>query len=221
MRNILDSAGKLASCIAYDIETRSDDRTDEYLDKYKQYEAPSNYKNQEVIDKYIKNAKDKDRAKAPLYIPTQNVWVICAEHVGTGERVSFESRDEREVVRHFFNYLHDYDDSVIFGFNTATFDVPCLYGAALRHGLSVPKQLRHPNLQSDILQDFYHAKVRLNDLAFCIGESKLMDGGSVEQAWLSYVMSNDLPARDKIVEYCTHDTYLCAEYVRRVYLGVV
>ena len=220
MRNILNNAGQVTSCIAYDIETRSDDRTDEYLDKYKHYDAPSNYKKQEAIDNYKEKAKAKDRGKAALYVPTQNVWVICTEHVGTGEQMQFEDKEEHKVLIKFFEYLEYYSDSVIFGFNTASFDVPCLYGAALRHSIPVPPQLRHPNLQSDILQDFYHTKLHLQDLAFCLGTSKLMDGGSVEQAWLSYIISNDTPARDKVVEYCTHDTHLCAEYVRRVYMGV-
>ena len=47
--------------IAFDIETRAHERTDEYLDKFKDYTAPSNYKNKEVIDNYIAKAKAKDR----------------------------------------------------------------------------------------------------------------------------------------------------------------
>lgn len=203
--------------IAFDIETRAHENTDEYLDKYKEYKAPSNYKNQDAIDGYISKAKAKDRDKAALYIPTQRIWVICLEHIDTNERIQFESKDERVVVEEFFEYLDSYPNHSLFGFNSRGFDFPVLYGAALRTSTLVPVQLKDRNLQLDILDDFYHTKIKLQDLAHVMQSSKTMEGSEVGQSWLSYALEGNTKARDEVIHYCVQDTHLCAEYVRRVY----
>ena len=135
----------------------------------------------------------------------------------SGERVQFEDKEEQHVIEQFFEYLDMYDNHTIFGFNSRSFDVPVLYGAALRNAVPVPAQLRDRNLQADILDDFYHTKIKLQDLAHCIGDSKTMDGSEVGQEWIRYTLEGDIAARDKVINYCHQDTHLCAEYVRRVY----
>ena len=217
MRNLIKSSGSIKSSIAFDIETRAHEDTDTYLDQYRTYEAPSNYRKQEAIDSYKEKARAKDRERAAIYVPTQRAWVICAEHVDTGEKVAFEHKNEKVVIEEFFEYLDSYPDHVIFGFNSRSFDVPCLYGAALRTCTPVPNQLRYPEYQSDVLDDFYHNKIRLQDLAHLMGMSKTMDGGEVGQSWLAYALENNRDERDRVVDYCHQDVHLCAEYVRRVY----
>jgi uncharacterized protein YprB with RNaseH-like and TPR domain len=126
--------------------------------------------------------------------------------------------DEKDVIENLYDYLYDYKDHVLFGFNTRSFDFPCLIGASLRHSIPLPQQLLLSHLQSDILDDFYHTKIKLNDIAFTMGMAKTMDGGDVAQAYLSYAYSNDEQARDHIVDYCYMDTHICAEYVRKLYV---
>lgn len=217
MRNLLSDSGQLKRCIAFDIETVNSDTTDKYIDSFRTFEAPSNYKTEEAIANYIKKAKARERAKAALYIPTQVIWVITAEDVHTGKTYRFSEVDERQVIRKFFSFLDAYEDHVIFGFNSRGFDIPALYGAACRNELQVPKQLRHPNLMSDVLDDFYHVKVKLNDIAWLMGRSKLMSGADVGDKYIDYMINGNQSALDEILSYCAEDSHICAEYARRVY----
>lgn len=217
MRNLLQENGNVKQCIAFDIETVMSDNTDMYIDKFKTFKAPSNYKSKDAIENYIENAKGKERAKAALYIPTQRVWVICAEVVKTRDKVSFSDTDERKVIRHFFEFLESYEDHVLFGFNSRGFDFPALYAASCRNEIGVPPQLRSTSLMSDVLDDFYHVKVKLQDIAFLMGKEKTMSGADVGQAYLSYIIDGNVSALESVIEYCHCDVDICAEYVRRAY----
>lgn len=216
MRNIVNSDGELSDCIAFDIEVVPAENTDEYIDRYKEFKAPSNYKSDDAIEKYIANAKIKERSRAALHPPTQKIWVICAEIVKSGEKHVFESLDEASLLVAFYLFLASHSKHVLFGFNSRSYDVPALINASLRHNIQLPKILKNPGNQSDILDDFYHTKIKLNDLAFVLNRSKLMSGEDVGQKYMMYCMGDD-SARDSIVEYCQDDVNLCAEYVRRVY----
>lgn len=217
MRNLIQSNGDIHPCIAFDLEVVSHDKTDEYIDKYKEFKAPSNYKSDEAIRKYIEEAKYKERERAALHVPTQKIWVACVEDVLTGSRENFNSLDERDVIVGLFEYLNEFTDHVLVGFNSRGYDLPCLYGAALRLDITVPLQLRHPGLHADIIDDFYHCKVRLNDLAWLVGREKLMNGADVGQEYMSHVMNQDDDALHRVISYCSDDTNLVAEYIRRVY----
>lgn len=206
----------LKPCLAFDLEVVGNERTDKYIDTYKEFKAPANYKNKEAIDSYIANAKAKEKLRAALHPPTQQIWVACFEVIQTGYKKSFESKNEYDLVNDIFDYLESKHDHVLFGFNSRSYDVPCLFAAALRHNIAVPRQLRHQSYQSDILDDFYHNKIRLMDIAWMLGREKLMDGGDVGQAYIDYMMGND-NAKNQVIKYCIDDTNICAEYVRRVY----
>lgn len=217
MRQLIKSNGDIHPCIAFDLEVVSSDRTDEYIDKYKEFRAPSNYKTDAAIKKYIEEAKYKERERAALHVPTQKIWVACVEDILTGKKESFYSMEEKEVVQGFFEYLDEFTDHVLVGFNSKSYDLSCLYGAAVRLDIKVPLQLRQPGLHADIIDDFYHTKIKLNDIAWLMGKEKLMTGADVGQEYMSYVISQNLDALRRVVEYCTDDTNLVAEYVRRVY----
>jgi predicted PolB exonuclease-like 3'-5' exonuclease len=217
MRNIFTRDGEIRGAIAFDIETRADSRAMEYIDNYKSFEAPSNYKKQEAIDKYIENQKAKEFAKSALYVPTQRIWVICAEDIMTGKKFQYESKKESEVVNAFYSDLTStHQGKIIYGFNSRKFDVPVLKAASFRGKISLPSQLYLDSFQSDVLDDFPN-KIRLQELAWCTGDSKLMSGGDVANLWLEYTLNNDLKARQDCIDYCQHDVDIIADYVRHLY----
>ena len=217
MRQLIQNNGDIYPCIAFDLEVVSSDNTDEYIDKYKEFRAPSNYKTDAAIKKYIEEAKYKERERAALHVPTQKVWIACVEDVLTGKKEHFYSLVEKEVIAGLFEYLKEFEDHVLVGFNSRGYDLPCLYGAALRHDINVPLQLRHSGLHADIIDDFYHCKVKLNDLAWLTGREKLMSGADVGQEYMSYVISHNVDALRRVIGYCEDDTNIVAEYIRRVY----
>lgn len=217
MRHVYDKDGNPNKLLAFDIETVREKNAQLYVDQYKKFEAPSNYKSEEAIERYIHNAKEKEIARAALYIPTQQVWVISAHDLTTGEVFVYDSKIEAETIRKFFDDLESrFSDHVLVGFNSDKFDVPALIGASLRTGIEIPKQIKNSYLHTDILQDFPN-KIKLQDIAYLLGTSKLMEGGDVEQLWLRYTMEHDPKALDECIAYCIQDTDLVASYMTHVY----
>lgn len=217
MRHLYDRDGNLHPIIVFDCETVRHPNALKYVSEHKKIEAPGNYKNEEAINKYIANAKEKEIARAALYIPTQQIWVICAQDMVTQKSYEYEAKTEKEVITRFFNDCNTiFKDHVLVGFNSDKFDIPALIGASVRTGIEIPKHIKHSHLHSDILHDFPN-KLKLNDLAFIMGDTKTMDGGSVEQLWLRYTLEGDEEARQECIDYCHHDVDICFDYMQRAY----
>jgi DNA polymerase elongation subunit (family B) len=217
MRNLIQSNGNIHPCIAFDLEVVGSDRTDEYIDNYKNFKAPSNYKSDTAIQKFIVESKYKERQRAALHIPTQKIWVACIEDVLMKKQEHFTSISEKQIITELFEYLNEFPDHILVGFNSKGYDIPCLFGAALRHNVKIPIQLRHTSLQADILDDFYHNKIKLNDIAFLLNRQKLMSGTDVGQEYMEYIMNGNESSLERIIEYCADDTNIVAEYIRHVY----
>jgi predicted PolB exonuclease-like 3'-5' exonuclease len=217
MRSIFKDSGELRSILAFDIETRIHERATEYIEKTKEYSAPSNYKNEEAKQKYIEAAKKKEILKAAINIPTHRIWVISAYDMDTNECQSFFSNSEEEIITDFFRMLATkWSSHVLVGYNSDRFDIPVLKGAALRCNVPVPKHLRFPALQDDVIHDFKHLKISLADVGHMIGMGKSMNGAEVHQYWLAHTLG-DKQALRKVVDYCELDVVHVVEYIRRVY----
>lgn len=217
MRNMTSTDGTLNKCLALDLETRKDERSDDYVNKYKKFEAPGNYRNPAAIESYIAKAKEKEIAKSALYVPTNRIWVACVHDVQAECIHHYASSSEREVIGQLFDDLNSkWQEHVIFGFNTRSFDFPVLTAAALRCDVPLPIHFRKTGLLSDILDDFYHTKIRLQDIAHLIGTGKLMEGSEVAAEWEAHCLG-DKEAQERVIAYCHQDVAICVDYVKRTY----
>lgn len=217
MRNMTDENGTLRPCIAIDLETRKDERAEDYVKKYKKYQAPSNYKKPEAIKGWIDEARKKDVNKSALYVPTNRIWIACVHDLQDESTYEYASSSEHEVIGNLF---HDLDTKwskhVMFGFNTRSFDYPVMTAAALRCSIHLPIHFRTVGLLSDILDDFYHTKIKLQDIAHLIGTGKLMEGSEVAAEWEAHCIG-DTKAQQRVIDYCHQDVAICVDYVKRTY----
>lgn len=213
MRNIYSSDGILKDLLCIDIETRPCDQAEIYINDHKEFSAPSHYKNDDAITRYISGRKKEELRKAGLHLPTARVWAIVIYDHATRKFHRFIDRYENVVLLECFNTMREnFNEHVLYGFNSRHFDFPMLIGAAIRNNITLPAQLQNVSLRSDVLDLFGHMKVRLNDLAYIMGDSKTMDGSSVADEWSRYCLGEG-EAATRVIDYCQHDVEITARFV--------
>lgn len=156
----MSEAGEYADRAVVDIETSVIPGVEEYFGSI---QAPANYKKPEAIEKYIEEAKVKERDKASLDPDLCRIVAIAYQGVGQGidlNPVGWIARDEeqeRKMLAAFWKRAKSKlgGPKTLIGFNINDFDVPVLMRRSLYLGIPFIHyevgKYRHPKI-IDLMQ---------------------------------------------------------------------
>lgn len=190
--------------------------------------VPSNYKSQEAIDKYIKNAESDWRVKRvkDCSLNPRLGRILCVGYQLDGDPIATlyapTEADEAHVLRQFWALCKDADAHPIVTWN-GQFDLRYLVVRSLAHDITptiaVPPLFRryaydpHFDCKAALLQEWGSrvAGEGLDEWAqfFDLGESKTHHGADV------YPMFCD-GKHDEIRAYCEQDVWLTAAIYARI-----
>lgn len=216
---------KRRALFAIDIETVTQGaKATEYTSREK-IKAPSNYKSEDAINKYIEQERTKRGFKHALSWHTGKVLSVAWEDVKSGEQSFFWSLNEVEVLN---TIRKAWAAANLIGKSALDFDFPFLRGRFMANGLAIPSVLKDPNRLNDCdnFLSFSRAcgqRGKLDSYAHALGlELKPMDGSHVGTLYDRICMDSPKGDKDKAVEilheYNVHDVYIVAEMTRRYLL---
>ncbi len=204
--------------LVLDIETVSNERAEEYIEKHSSYSAPSNWKDMEKIERYILNAKAKDLDKTALHWTTGKIICICAIDPILQKGFTFSGDDERKILTQFFSLLETGYGSLV-GKNSDTFDIPYIVGRAMALDLGLPRTLQHAVTDVDKIFGWSAAttqRANLNRYAFGLGiDTKTSHGSKVQSVYRNIVQGRE--SWKVLEEYCMQDVKITAEILTRYY----
>ena len=209
---------KRRTLLAVDIETVTQgQKAKEYTDLEK-IKAPSNYKSEEAIKKYIDAEREKKGMKHALSWHTGKVLSVAWEDVKTGEQGFFWSLEEVEVLN---KIVEMWSGCNLIGKSALDFDFPFLRGRYIANKMPIPAVLKDRNRMYDC-DDFLSwskscgQRGKLDAYAHAMGmELKSMDGSHVGTLYDRIVLENDQKAIDELEEYNIYDAAIVAEMTRR------
>lgn len=206
--------------LAYDIETVANSKARDYYAQ-KKYEAPSNYKDQEKIEKYILEKRHEDEKKAALSWWTGQIVCINVRSILKGTSKTFVGAKEDKIIEAFFAYLEGEGRFVLTGKSSEYFDKPYIVGRALSLDLGLPQCLRPYRPLEDVDQIFGFGSradqaSTLDNYAFGLGLKKKSGHGTDVQHWFNAATTGqDVEGFKKIAAYCADDVNIVAEMIRR------
>lgn len=208
-----------------DIETIPCQNPDYLAELARKVKAPSSYKKQESIDKWLsenreaaaqealsKTSFDGARGHICTIAWAKNDSQIHVAHAKT-------TADERMILSDFFADLDPYHSETLVGHNISGFDIGFLRKRAIVLGVEMPKPQsfpRDPKPWDRSILDTMSAfaggtgKISMDNLCAALGiEGKQgFDGSMVAEAWAK-------GEHDKIAEYCKDDVWRTREIHKR------
>jgi predicted PolB exonuclease-like 3'-5' exonuclease len=212
------------SIIYIDIETLPADWTEEQ--KRAHVSIPKNYKDKEVIAKYI------DENAVKLHTDTSFDWryarILAIGIALDDERapdVYYSAEGTDEGLRRMFDaILPEFKanpHAAVCGHNVAGFDLPMLWRNAVRlnHELAryLPSGRRHSGRVIDTAElwrctDWKGSYSKLSDIAAFLGVGEKADGMDGSQVWPMWQAGR----HDELIEYCRQDVALVRDIHRRL-----
>jgi hypothetical protein len=208
--------------LVVDIETVPNERAEAFFAQ-KSYEPAANLKDPEKIAASIASKRHADIEKAALYWWTGKIVCISANDPVTRQKRSFAGKDERDVIKGFFDFItKERPHAVLTGKQTKDFDFPYLVGRALALDIGIPQQLRISPPISDVNLIFGFSssssqqRTSLANYAWGLEiQGKSGHGSNVKSMFdLACIDISADPWR-AIREYCEQDTEIVAEMLRR------
>ena len=205
--------------ICLDIETVGNERATEWFAKT-EVKAPSNYKDQAKIDKYVEDARRKLESKAALTWHTGKVFsfAVCGVH---DDNATFVHGLNEEAVLNSLTEL--VGDRTVYAKSGKLFDYPFLVGRYLANDIQVPSFLRDKNRMLDV-DDFFswsqsnNQRLSLDAYAHGLGiSSKAGDFSVVQKAYDALVTQSDEAEGliEQLKAYNIQDVLIVRELVRR------
>jgi len=209
---------------AYDIETADNEQANEYFAKV-HVKAPTNYKDEEKIKKYIENQRSILSKKAALSWFTGRVISYAIVDIDNPKTVRYGfDIDEKKLLTKFNADMADV--STLWGMNNKSFDNPFLVGRLLVNNLPIPQALKQ---RANDINDFFgwssqsSQRGKLSDYLFAFGiKEKPMDGSQVPvlfnniiHALMSKNIEEAKSLKKKLKDYNIFDAKAVASIVRR------
>lgn len=182
---------------AVDIETVSQGgRADNYTNE-KDYKAPSNYKDEEKIQAYIKAEKNKARSKHGLSWWTGKIVSVAVVDVfGDAPDAVYYGHNEQDILVKLAEHLKG--NVKIIGMCSAGFDFPYLVGRYMGNMMRVPSVLKRRYATLDVNNFFGYSsqsgqRGKLNDYAHGIAYADKpdnLDGSKVQEMYNTIVKAD-------------------------------
>lgn len=200
--------------IVFDIETGG--YPEEQIE-IPEFEAPSNYKTPEAIQKYIQKKKQEYIEKAAISVFTGEVLAIGYKIYGKNSTdiEILHGKHEKELISEFWDILKDNPEHAVVGWNSNGFDMPFMIRKSWLYSLeNIPTYLASWNKPLykfiDLMQIWgcgFHEFVKLDTVAkyFGIG-SKNGDGAKFKEMYLNNVeealnyLKNDVELTSKVAQ---------------------
>lgn len=206
--------------LPFDIETVANAAAKAYYAS-KTYEAPSNYKDQEKIDKYILEKRFEDEKKAALSWWTGKVVCIHVRSVFKKIGKSFVGENEAALLNAFFTWVAAEGHFILIGKSSKYFDKPFILGRCIALDIGIPQFLRPYRPLEDIDEVFgLGARAdqagKLSDYAAGMGIKGKSGNGQDVQHWYNVATTGKDPdGFKKIASYCEDDVMIVDEFLRR------
>lgn len=214
----------MESRICLDIETVENENAPKWWANV-EVKAPSNYKDQEKIDKYIADARMKLGGKSALTWHTGKVlsFATCGVADDT-DPFFFWSIDEAEVLKKLIEAVGTRE---VYTKSGKLFDFPFLVGRLMANNIEIPTFLRQKSLMKDV-DDFFSwsqsnsQRLSLDAYAHGLGiAGKSGDFKVINYLYGAALMGEDTTELEaKAKEYNIRDVLIVRELVRR-YSGVL
>lgn len=204
-----------------DIETVKHENADTWW-LTKEVKAPSNYKDEEKIKRYIEDARKKLGSKSALTWHTARMFSFSYSFTDSDEIFFAFDLDEAKLL----SKLHDISKHhTIYTKGGKGFDFPFLIGRYMAHSLPMPMFLKNSSSRHDVDEFFSYSMAcdqrgSLDMYAFGLGiEPKKGTFQIVEEVYADMLIgNNDDEAKErlaKLEEYNKHDVYIVKEMLRR------
>jgi hypothetical protein len=189
-----------------------------------------NTKDEEKLKAKIEEGRAKARASHGLSWITGKIFCVSVTNIMDNTTVSFIGFDESVILKDLAHYLNVTlsEMSRLYGKSSKDFDYPFLTGRYIANGIDLPRILRKPTHCQDIDDLLSYSKQsgqrgKLSDYAHGMGVTgKSMHGSMIQDEYNRAILA-DKESQQKIladvVAYCTQDTAIVAEFVRRYYNG--
>lgn len=179
--------------------------------------VPSNYKNQDVIDKYIDEHLDTQWRKQALN--SLKGQIICIGYaINDGDAQVLFDTSEEQLMMLFDDVISKYPYGILVGHNLLRFDIPWLYHRSIKYKLpSLKSILPHGKRDTDMINDtmsLFSSTIYGSDGYYSLDEiAKFLGLNPKESSGADIHDMFVAKDYDKIKEHCRYDVLL----TRQVY----